>query len=90
MSSMSSTCIKVSHMASCIYCNSCNLFDSTHAHTNMLNCNELQMFSATQKPNYNASCKSPHLLIVKAYLPIQTYLYAYLSLFAYLLIYYLG
>jgi hypothetical protein len=60
---------KVSHMVSCICCNSCNLFDSIHAYTNALNCNELQMVIATQKPNYNASCKSPHFLIVKTYLP---------------------
>ncbi len=28
----------------------------------MLNCNELQMVIATQKPNCKASCKSPHFL----------------------------
>jgi hypothetical protein len=36
----------VSHTMNINYicCNSCDLFDSTHAHRNMLNCNELQMF----------------------------------------------
>jgi hypothetical protein len=54
----------VSYMVSCIRCNSCNLSNSTHAHRNMLNHNELQMIIVTQKPNYKVSFKSPHFLIM--------------------------
>ncbi len=43
--------------------NSCDLFDNIHVHRNMLNCNELQMLIAAQKPNCTVSCKSPHFFI---------------------------
>jgi len=49
----------VSHMVSCILCNSCDLSDSIHTYKNTLSCNELQMVIATQNPNCKASCKSP-------------------------------
>ncbi len=45
----------ISHVVNYIPCNSCNLFDSTHAHRNTLSCNMLQMIIATQKPSCNAS-----------------------------------
>ncbi len=32
----------ISHIMNYIHCNSCKLFDNTHAHRNTLNCNELQ------------------------------------------------
>jgi hypothetical protein len=54
----------VSYMVSCIPCNSCNLPNSTHAHRNMLSCNELQMVIITQKPNCKAGFKSPHFIIL--------------------------
>jgi hypothetical protein len=57
----------VSHMASCIHYNSCNLSDNTHIHKNMLSCNELQMVIATQKPSCKASCKSFHFPIYVHY-----------------------
>jgi hypothetical protein len=79
---------KVSHMVSCIHYNSCNLFNSTHAHTNTLNCNELQMVIATQKPNYNASCKSPHFFIMalSTYLNLPICLFRFVCMFTYLLL----
>jgi hypothetical protein len=54
----------VSHMVSCILSNSFELFDNIHAHRNVLNCNEMQMVIATQKPNCKVSCKSSHFFIV--------------------------
>jgi hypothetical protein len=54
----------ISHVINYIPCNSCNLFDSTHAHRNLLSCNMLQMIIATQKSSYKASCKLPHFFIV--------------------------
>ncbi len=33
----------ISHLVSCIYCNSCNLFNNIHICRNTLSCNELQI-----------------------------------------------
>jgi hypothetical protein len=54
----------ISHMVSCIPCNSFDLSDSIHARRNALNCNEMQMVIAIQKPNCKVSSKSPLFLIV--------------------------
>jgi hypothetical protein len=53
-----------SHMVSCILCNSFDLSNNIHAHRNVLNCNEMQMVIATQKPSCKFSCKLPHFFIV--------------------------
>jgi hypothetical protein len=53
----------VSHIVSCIYCNSCNLFDNIHTHRNTLNYNELQIIIVILKSNYKANCNSPHFFI---------------------------
>jgi hypothetical protein len=38
----------VSHAKSCIYCNSSDILDSTHARRNTLSCNELQIINVIQ------------------------------------------
>jgi hypothetical protein len=53
-----------SQMVSCILCNSFHLSNNIHICRNVLNCDEMQMIIATQKPNCKVSCKSPHFLIV--------------------------
>ncbi len=40
------------------------LFNNTYIWKNMLSCNELQMVIATPEPNYKASSKSSHFLIM--------------------------
>lgn len=50
----------ISHIVTCICCNSCNLFNITQTHRNTLSCNDLQMVITIQKPNFKANCKSPH------------------------------
>jgi hypothetical protein len=53
----------ISCIVNYIHSNSCDLSNNIHTHKNMLSCNELQMVIPTLKPNCEASCKSPHLLI---------------------------
>jgi hypothetical protein len=53
-----------SHMVSCILCNSFDLSNNIHIRRNALNCDEIQMVIATQKPSCKITCKSPHFLIV--------------------------
>ncbi len=54
----------ISHMVNCIPCNSFDLFNNIHTHKNVLNCNEMQMVIATQKPICKVSYKSPHFFIM--------------------------
>ncbi len=54
----------ISHMVRCACGNSCNLSNNIHPCRSTSSCNELQMFIATQKPNCEASCKSPHFIIM--------------------------
>ncbi len=57
----------ISRTMNYILCNSCKLFDNTNAHRNTLNCNELQIAIATQKPNCKVNWKSPLFLIVNCH-----------------------
>ncbi len=54
----------ISHMVCFIHYNSCNLSNNTHAHKNMISCNELQKVITTQKPNCKANYKLPYFFIM--------------------------
>jgi hypothetical protein len=50
----------ISHIVSCVYCNSCNSFNSTYVVETRWVTMKLQMVIVTQKPNCKTNCESPY------------------------------